>query len=59
MPTYEYRCPICLLTVVVMKSMNDETEETCDNCNVSLIKQFSSPTITFNGSGFYSTDKKS
>jgi predicted nucleic acid-binding Zn ribbon protein len=30
---------------------------TCDNCNGTLTRVYSVPVVTFNGSGFYSTDK--
>lgn len=59
MPTYEYKCPLCQGKYTEVRGMNDsQTITDCENCKVPLIKQFGSPTITFSGSGFYSTDKK-
>ena len=50
---------MCQSKYTEVRSINDAQVITdCDNCKVSLIKQFGSPTITFSGSGFYSTDKK-
>jgi len=60
MPTYEFKCPLCLATYTEIRSINDPQIVTdCENCKVPLTKQFGSPGVTFKGSGFYATDKKS
>jgi putative FmdB family regulatory protein len=42
-----------------VQSMRDSTLAYCPTCMGMVEKLFSSAPIIFNGSGFYSTDKKS
>lgn len=59
MPTYEYKCPLCHQAYTEVRGIMEEQKLIkCDNCKVDLIRQFGTPTVTFNGSGFYATDKK-
>lgn len=58
MPIYEYKCKKCNKTVTINKALSDlDKEETCSACNSVLNRVYSSIGVTFNGSGFYSTDK--
>lgn len=59
MPSYEYRCPICNADKIVVRGIiESEVIPKCDNCKVDCIRIFRGPVVTFNGSGFYATDKK-
>jgi putative FmdB family regulatory protein len=58
MPIYQYLCKSCNLIVVESREVDSRDDETiCDNCNVIMKRIFSSPGVSFKGSGFYSTDK--
>ena len=58
MPIYEYKCKSCDTKININKSVSDlDKEETCKTCNSILNRVYSSIGVTFNGSGFYSTDK--
>jgi putative FmdB family regulatory protein len=58
MPIYQYLCKTCNLIVVEHREVDNRDDETmCDNCNVAMKRLFSSPGVSFKGSGFYSTDK--
>jgi putative FmdB family regulatory protein len=58
MAMYEYQCKQCGITVIVSRGINDPEEKNdCDNCNIPLTRVYSSIGVTFNGGGFYSTDK--
>lgn len=59
MPTYSYTCIACDIDVDKIRSIaEDEPAYICELCGSMLVRSYTgSPTITFNGSGFYSTDK--
>lgn len=58
MALYEYTCKQCSINVIISRGINDPEENTkCDNCNIDLTRVYSSIGVTFNGGGFYSTDK--
>lgn len=58
MAIYSYQCPDCDTTVDVVRSINEkETKQECGTCGSILMRLYNAPGITFNGSGFYSTDK--
>jgi len=57
-PTYEYKCPRCELKYSETRGILEKEKQTkCSDCDVDYIRVFSTPTVTFNGSGFYATDK--
>jgi putative FmdB family regulatory protein len=56
MPTYEYACRSCGHTFEIVRSMSDPPLTECPRCGGELRKIFAAPTITFKGSGFYTTD---
>jgi putative FmdB family regulatory protein len=58
MPTYEYRCRNCGHTFDVVQAMIDEPLTVCPVCGGELRKVFAPPAISFKGSGFYSTDRR-
>lgn len=59
MPTYSYKCPGCGDVREIERKMSDP-EETfiCTQCDNEFVRQWSAPTVVFNGSGFYSTDNR-
>jgi putative FmdB family regulatory protein len=58
MALYEYKCKECEGTITVSRSISDpETAVFCASCTLPLSRVYSSVGVTFNGSGFYSTDK--
>jgi putative FmdB family regulatory protein len=59
MPTYEYRCKDCSHELEAQQSFSDDPLTTCPSCGGPLRKKFSSPGISFKGSGFYKTDSRS
>jgi putative FmdB family regulatory protein len=59
MPTYEYRCKDCSHELEAQQSFSDDPLTTCPTCGGTLRKKFSSPGISFKGSGFYKTDSRS
>jgi putative FmdB family regulatory protein len=58
MAMYDYKCPQCETTIQVKREINDpDPGYECDTCNSKLIRVYSIGAVTFNGSGFYRTDK--
>lgn len=59
MALYEYKCQSCNTQVVKSRGMTEpDPGYSCETCNSDLIRVYSSGiSVTFNGSGFYSTDK--
>lgn len=58
MPVYEYRCGNCDAPYNKVRGISEpEPEYNCETCNISLTRVYSSVGVTFNGSGFYRTDK--
>lgn len=57
MPNYEYDCMSCATRYNKIRSMSEEDPGyTCETCNKPLVRVYSNVGVTFNGSGFYSTD---
>ena len=59
MPIYEYRCRDCGEALEVRQAFTDDALTECPHCKGSLRKIFSTPGISFKGSGFYKTDSRS
>ncbi|MFD2841709.1 FmdB family zinc ribbon protein [Populibacterium corticicola] len=59
MPTYSYRCTVCGHAFDAQQSFSDAALTACPQCDGLLRKVFSTPAVTFKGSGFYRTDSKS
>lgn len=57
MPTYSYKCTQCDKAFDIHQAITDATLTECPNCGGKLRKLFGTVGVTFNGSGFYSTDK--
>lgn len=57
MPTYQYFCPKCQVSFSKIYTLAEYQERPkCGDCNSDTRRDYSAPTIKFNGSGFYSTD---
>lgn len=56
MPIYDYKCTQCSSTIEYKRDFGDSTEPVC--CNESMQRQWQSPGVLFNGTGFYSTDNR-
>lgn len=58
MPIYLYNCDECDMRHEVRQSFQDKALTKCPVCGYDGIKKvFTTPAVTFNGTGFYSTDK--
>jgi len=56
---YEYKCDKCGTTQNVERSMAEaEIVPVCTGCQSHMTRVWAVGGITFNGSGFYSTDNK-
>mgnify|MGYP003344657619 FL=1 len=56
---YEYECPGDGEKVEIERGISEpEGEYACGTCGAKLIRVWSTPAITFNGPGFYTTDSK-
>ena len=56
MPTYVYECP-CGQIFDVTHSIHDDPDVECNNCGGYMMRKPQVLAVTFNGSGFYRTDK--
>jgi len=55
---YEYECPGCGDVRQIERKMTDpEDIYICTTCDNEFRRKWSSPPVTFKGTGFYSTDK--
>ena len=65
MPTYDYRCETCDHTFEFYQSFSEDPltkcpQDTCSNEGGGTVKKiFSTPGISFKGSGFYKNDNRS
>ena len=57
MPTYEYVCTNGHTVIEERRMSDEESISTCSapKCNESIRRVYSLPSISFKGSGFYST----
>jgi len=58
MAIYEYTCKSCNDSVTITRGISEKEEvPQCVSCKTSFSRVYSSIGVTFNGGGFYSTDK--
>lgn len=59
MPIYEYKCIKCDTKQTLIKSADDRDKDLpkCQTCNSDIKRVYSNIGVSFNGTGFYSTDK--
>lgn len=59
MPYYEYTCQPCALTTMLSRTVEErDNPVTCTKCHQPMNRTYTTPAISFKGSGFYTTDKK-
>ena len=56
MPVYDYKCLQCSSSIEFQRGFGEDREPVC--CGNIMQRQWSSPGVLFNGSGFYSTDNR-
>jgi putative FmdB family regulatory protein len=54
MPTYEYRCNKCMSQQELTRAVDERDEEVSCPCGNVSTRIYNTPSIRFNGSGFYS-----
>jgi putative FmdB family regulatory protein len=58
MPVYDYECMKCEAKLSLNKPITESVEPPiCASCGNRMIRKFNFGAVTFNGSGFYATDK--
>lgn len=58
MPKYEFTCKNCGETTTQTQNITEViTVPSCQKCAELMIRSYSFGAVTFNGAGFYSTDK--
>ena len=57
MPTYDFACACGFRTTFWLATDKRDTPMECKNCGDKLKRQYTAPAITFNGDGFYTTDR--
>jgi putative FmdB family regulatory protein len=55
MLTYEYRCKKCKAKFVIQKEMSERNEPVACGCGSKADRVYTSPSIQFKGTGFYTT----
>lgn len=59
MPKYTYKCMTCEVIYEQIRAMTaPESIVVCDACGKVTKRIYNIGAVSFNGSGFYSTDKK-
>ena len=56
MPTYDYQCSVCSISIEFKREFGEDREPSF--CSQTMTRQWSAPTAIFNGNGFYSTDNR-
>ena len=55
---YEYKCNQCNTNLEIERSITEEERAPiCTHCYGTMSRVWNAPPITFNGVGFYTTDK--
>lgn len=57
MALYEFTCIPCDKTVTISATYEELEGQTCPDCSEILKRSYTFGAVTFNGSGFYRTDK--
>jgi putative FmdB family regulatory protein len=53
MPSYEYKCPDCPMTITIIRSVEaEEHKPGCANCAKTMVRIFDAPPIRFEGKGW-------
>jgi putative FmdB family regulatory protein len=57
MPIYEFTCLVCDKTLAITLALKDSQDLTCPDCGDIMKRSYTFGAVTFNGKGFYKTDK--
>ena len=57
MPMYEFTCLLCDKTLEMNLTLDATQNVTCPECQEPMKRSYTFGAVTFNGSGFYKTDK--
>lgn len=57
MPIYEFTCLVCDKTLAINLRLEDSQHLTCPECGEPMKRSYTFGAVTFNGKGFYTTDK--
>ena len=57
LPTYEFKCPQCEITVDKSFAVYSNHSMFCEDCGVKMAKVFSSPGVIFKGDGWAGKSK--
>lgn len=58
MPTYDYRCPKCEMTMTVIRTLQEEERKPiCVKDAIELVRDYVAPVVQFKGHGFYKNEK--
>lgn len=53
MPSYDFKCPVCLSVKPVFAKYDEELRvPNCDGCMIPMSRDWSSPAIHFKGNGW-------
>jgi putative FmdB family regulatory protein len=57
-PIYDYQCKDCKTSASVIANIKDSVDDPeCEKCGNAMSRNFNFGAVTFNGPGFYRTDK--
>ena len=57
MPAYEFTCVPCDKTITISCSYEQIGQQACPTCANPMKRSYTFGAVTFNGPGFYRTDK--
>jgi putative FmdB family regulatory protein len=57
MPIYEFTCLVCDKTLAISLALTASQDLTCPDCGDIMKRSYTFGAVTFNGKGFYKTDK--
>ena len=57
MPIYEFTCLVCDKTLAITLGLEDSQHLSCPDCGEAMKRSYNFGAVTFNGKGFYKTDK--
>jgi len=59
LPFYDYKCNKCGDKITIKRGINETNSALeCKTCKAEMSRVYSNVGVSFNGQGFYSTDKR-
>lgn len=53
MPSYEYKCPTCPMTITIVRGIREEEHKpVCIGCGAVMVRVFANPNLEFKGTGW-------